>query len=206
MRVISGTARGMSLVAPKTDIRPTMDRVKTAIFSTIHLDLPGSRVLDLFAGAGTLGIEALSRGAASAIFVEKESRATDAIRRNLEKTRLLTGATIHVLDIFSYLDRLAPKGAFDFIFADPPYAKKPGERDFTPELMASAALADALAPGGLFILEKLPGQPIPLGDRWEMIRERRYGATEVAWMRTKAAADPAKAPADSAPPSADSAP
>jgi len=188
MRVISGIAGGIPLVAPKTDIRPTMDRVKGAIFSSLEPGIEGSRVLDLFAGAGTLGIEALSRGAREAIFVEKESRAAETIRRNLEKTRL-RGGIIQVMDVFSYLDRLAPKGAFDFIFADPPYAKKPGERDFTPELMASPALADALAPGGIFILEKLPGQPIPLGRRWELLRERRYGATEVALLRHKASVD-----------------
>jgi 16S rRNA (guanine966-N2)-methyltransferase len=184
MRVISGIAGGIPLVAPKTDLRPTMDRVRGAIFSSLEPGLEGSRVLDLFAGAGTLGIEALSRGAVEAVFVDKELRAADAIRRNLEKTRL-TGAVIQVMDIFSYLDRLAPKSYFDFIFADPPYAKKPGERDFTPELMASAPLAQALVPGGVFILEKIPGQPIPLGSRWELIRERRYGATEVAWVRIK---------------------
>jgi 16S rRNA (guanine966-N2)-methyltransferase len=187
MRVISGIAGGIPLAVPKIDIRPTMDRVKGAIFSSLEAGMEGSRVLDLFAGAGTLGIEALSRGAREAVFVEKESRAGDVIRRNLEKTRLV-GGVVQIMDVFSYLDRLAPKGAFDFIFADPPYAKKPGERDFTPELMASAALADALAPDGFFILEKLPGQPIPLGTRWELTRERRYGATEVAWLRIKGAA------------------
>lgn len=184
MRVISGIAGGIPLLSPKTDIRPTMDRVKGAIFSSLEAGLEGSRVLDLFAGAGTLGIEALSRGAKEAVFVEKETRAADAIRKNLEKTRL-TGGFLHVLDVFSYLDRLAPKGGFDFIFADPPYAKKSGERDFTPELMASITLADSLAPGGLFILEKLPGQAIPLGSRWELLKERRYGATEVAWLQIK---------------------
>jgi 16S rRNA (guanine966-N2)-methyltransferase len=187
MRVISGIAGGIPLVAPKTDIRPTMDRVKEALFNSLEPGLEGSRVLDLFAGAGTLGIEALSRGAREAIFVEKEAQATAVIRRNLQKTRLAGGAVLQVMDVFSYLDRLAPKGAFDFIFADPPYAKKPGERDFTPELVASQPLADALAPGGLFILEKIPGQPIPLGARWELLRERRYGSTEVAWLRIKAA-------------------
>jgi 16S rRNA (guanine966-N2)-methyltransferase len=185
MRVISGIAGGIPLVMPKTDLRPTMDRVKGAIFNSLADALPDARVLDLFAGAGTLGIEALSRGAREAVFVEKESRATDVIQKNLEKTRL-TGGIVHTLDIFSYLDRLAPKAAFDFIFADPPYAKRPGERDFTPELFASQALADALAPGGLFILEKIPGQPLPLG-RWDLIREKRYGATEVAWLKLKEA-------------------
>lgn len=182
MRVISGIAGGIPLVAPKMDIRPTMDRVKEAIFSSLEPGFLGARVLDLFAGAGTLGIEALSRGATEAVFVEKEARAAETIRRNLEKTRL-GGGRVQVMDIFSYLDRLAPKGAFDFIFADPPYAKQPGERDFTPELMASQPLAEALAPGGIFVLEKMPGQPVPLGARWELLRERRYGATEVALLR-----------------------
>jgi 16S rRNA (guanine966-N2)-methyltransferase len=186
MRVISGIAGGIPLVTPKTGIRPTMDRVKAAIFSSLEPGLEDSRVLDLFAGAGTLGIEALSRGAKEAVFVEKEARAAEVIRRNLEKTRL-SGGRVQVLDVFSYLDRLAPKGAFNFIFADPPYATRPGERDFTPELMANPPLADALAPGGIFILEKIPGQPIPLGTRWELLRERRYGATEVALLRIKAA-------------------
>jgi 16S rRNA (guanine966-N2)-methyltransferase len=165
-----------------------MDRVKGAIFSSLEPGLEGTRVLDLFAGAGTLGIEALSRGAREAVFVEKEARAMEVIRRNLEKTRL-TGGILRLMDVFSYLDRLAPKGVYDFIFADPPYAKQPGERDFTPELVASMALGDALAPGGLFILEKIPGQPIALGARWELVRERRYGATEVAWLRIKEGAE-----------------
>jgi 16S rRNA (guanine966-N2)-methyltransferase len=185
MRVISGIAGGITLAVPKTDIRPTMDRVKGAIFSSLEPALEGSRVLDLFAGAGSLGIEALSRGAVEAIFVEKEARAAEVITRNLEKTRL-KGGILRVADVFSYLDRLAPKGAFDFVFADPPYAKKPGERDFAPELLASQPLADSLAPGGLFILEKIPGQPLPLFGRWELTRERKYGATEVAWLRLKA--------------------
>ncbi len=187
MRVIAGIAGGIPLVAPKTGMRPTMDRVKGAIFSSLEPGLENSRVLDLFAGAGTLGIEALSRGAREAVFVEKEGRAVEAIRRNLEKTRL-AGAVVQTMDVFSYLDRLAPIGAFDFIFADPPYAKKPGERDFAPELLASAPLVEALAPGGIFILEKMPGQRLAPGRRWELVRERRYGATEVALLRARAAA------------------
>src|SRR5271156_1129113 len=101
MRVISGIAGGIPLVAPKTDIRPTMDRVKGAIFSSLEPGMDGSRVLDLFAGAGTLGIEALSRGAKEAVFVEKDLRAAEVIRKNLEKTRL-KGGLVQVMDIFSY--------------------------------------------------------------------------------------------------------
>src|ERR1043166_5048036 len=88
MRVIAGSAGGIPLHTPRTDLRPTMDRIKAAIFSSLGEKIIGARVLDLFAGTGALGIEALSRGAVSAIFVESDARAADAIRRNLEKTRL----------------------------------------------------------------------------------------------------------------------
>ena len=135
MRIVAGSAGGLEIATPKTDLRPTMDRVRGAIFSSLGEFIVGARVLDLFAGSGGLGIEALSRGAAAAVFVDNERRATTTIEKNLAHTRL-TG-TIHTLDIFSYLDRLARDATFDAIFADPPYAKKPGERDFAPELLRS---------------------------------------------------------------------
>lgn len=182
MRVVSGTAGGIPLVAPKTDLRPTMDRVKGAIFDSLGESVIGARVLDLFSGSGGLGLEALSRGAASATLVEKDARAIEAIRFNLAKTRL-EGAEVLALDIFSYLHKLSAPGVFDLILADPPYAKRPGERDFGVELLSDPALARALAPDGLFVLEKLPGAPLPKGTGWELLRERRYGATEVAWFR-----------------------
>ena len=183
MRVVSGIAGGIPLIAPKTDLRPTMDRVKGAIFDSLGEAVLGARFLDLFAGSGALGIEALSRGAAEATLVEKDARAVEAIRFNLAKTRLEKGATVHALDIFSFLHKIAPEAGYDFILADPPYAKQKGERDFGVELLSDPALARALAPGGWFILEKLPGAPLPLRTGWELVRERRYGATEVAWLR-----------------------
>jgi 16S rRNA (guanine966-N2)-methyltransferase len=181
VRVIAGTAGGLVLHVPRGEIRPTMDKVRGAIFDSLRDLVPGARVLDLFAGSGALGIEALSRGAASVIFVEKDRRALDTIARNLEHTRLRGG--VHGGDVFSYLDRLAPPAAFDLVFADPPYARRPGERDFAPELLACAALQRTLAPGGLFILEHLPGAALPLGEAWQCLRQRRYGATEVAMLR-----------------------
>src|SRR5216110_2538089 len=102
MRVIAGSAGGIRLEAPKTGIRPTMDRVKAAIFSSLGDRVPRARVLDLFAGTGALGIEALSRGAASATFVENDRRAVESIRRNLAQTRL--DGRIHELDVFHFLD------------------------------------------------------------------------------------------------------
>ena len=164
-----------------------MDKVRGAIFDSLRDIIPGARVLDLFAGSGALGIEALSRGAASVVFVEKDRRAIAVIERNLAHTRL-TGA-VHPGDVFSYLDRLAAPEAFDLILADPPYARAAGERDFDRELLTSASLQRALAPGGIFVLEHLPGAKLPLGDVWNCFRQKRYGATEVAMLHLPASAD-----------------
>ena len=147
MRVIAGSAGGLHLRLPKSDLRPTMDVVKGAIFSSLGDAIIGARVLDLFAGSGALGIEALSRGAASVVFVENDRRAVTAIERNLELTKL--SGDIQPIDIFRYLDRFATPGGFDLILADPPYAKAAGERDFTPELLGSEPLRLALAPDPL---------------------------------------------------------
>jgi len=158
-----------------------MDVVKGAIFSSLSDFIVGARMLDLFAGSGALGIEALSRGAAAATFVENEQRAVAAIKRNLEKTKL-TG-NVQPVDVFRFLDRFAAPEAYDLIIADPPYAKAPGERDFTPELLGSEPLRKALAPHGIFVLEHLPGAKLPLHKVWECFRQKRYGATEVAFLR-----------------------
>lgn len=182
MRVVSGTARGTTLKVPRSDLRPTMDMVKGAIFSSLHDLIPGARVLDLFGGTGSLGIEALSRGAARAVFVESDRRACEAIRENLEKTKL-TGGDVQNVDVFSYVDKLAPTGGFDLIIADPPYAKAPGERDFASELLANDGIVRALAPGGIFVLEHLPHARLPKATRWDCFRDKRYGATSVAFLR-----------------------
>ncbi|MEO6788947.1 MAG: 16S rRNA (guanine(966)-N(2))-methyltransferase RsmD [Chthoniobacteraceae bacterium] len=182
MRVVGGTAGGIPLHVPKIDLRPTMDVVKNAIFNSLLDAVPGTRVLDLFAGTGGLGIEALSRGAKSCIFIESDRRACDSIRRNLEKTRL-AGGEVTCADALHWMERSAPAAAFDLILADPPYAKKDGERDFGRELLAIPALLNALPPDGIFVLEHLPDRPLPLGAEWECIRDKRYGATAVAFLR-----------------------
>ncbi len=191
MRVIAGTAGGTPLHTPRTDLRPTMDVVKGAIFSSLGDFVAGARVLDLFAGSGALGIEALSRGARSVTFVESERRAVAAIGKNLEKTRL-TGpsATVHEMDVFRFIDRFASTASFEIILADPPYAKAEGERDFAPELLCAPMLQHALAPGGIFVLEHLPGAKLKLGTAWECFRQKRYGATEVAFLRAAEPIEP----------------
>lgn len=187
MRVVAGSAGGIPLVAPRTDLRPTMDRVKGAIFSSLGEKVIGARVLDLFAGTGALGIEALSRGCASAVFVESDPAAVEAIRKNLERTRL-TGA-VQRLDVFRFLQNVPASGRYDLIFADPPYVKATGERDCATELVQSGALAASLAPDGVFVLEKIPARALPPLAFWELLRVRKYGSTEVAFLRSTAPHD-----------------
>ena len=184
MRVAGGRAGGIPLSGPKRageTLRPTMDVVKNAIFSTLAESIEDTTVLDLFAGIGGLGIEALSRGAATCTFVESDKPACESIRRNLEKTRL-PGGEIVCADALGWLKRAAP-ASYHVIFADPPYAKRPGDRDFTAELLASDALRAALKPGGLFIIEHMPNAPFTPGPEWECVRDKRYGATAVAFLR-----------------------
>lgn len=182
MRVVGGIAGGIPLHVPKTDLRPTMDVVKNAIFSSLAEFVPGARVLDLFAGTGGLGIEALSRGAASCVFIESDRRACDSIRRNLEKTKL-TGGEITCADALRWIARNAQPAAFDLILADPPYARGKGERDLASELIGLPGIHASLAPGGMLVLEHRPNEPLPLGAEWECTRDKRYGATAVAFLR-----------------------
>lgn len=181
MRVMAGSARGLTLKVPRSGVRPTMDMVKGAIFSSLHDLVPGARVLDLFGGSGSLGIEALSRGAGSVTFVESDRMAVKILKENLEKARMT--ADVHSADVFSYLDRLAAPGSFDLIIADPPYAKAPGERDFGAELLGCESLRRALAPGGIFVLEHLPDAEMNVPKVFDCIRDKRYGATAVAFFR-----------------------
>ena len=180
MRVIAGSAGGIQLAAPKSGVRPTMDRVKAAIFSSLGNAIIDARVLDLFAGSGALGIEALSRGASSVVFVEQDRQAIAAIEKNLVKTKLK--GNVQQTDVFAFLRRSAGGEKFQIIFADPPYdPRKPGER-FTDKLIANEALPQLLDPGGTFVLEKRPGETLPKMKSWRAIRQKTYGATEVLFL------------------------
>ena len=124
MRIISGSKRGMNLQTPEgLGTRPTSDRIKETLFNMISFDIPGSRFLDLFSGSGQMGIEALSRGAEHAVFVEKEKSAISCIENNLSKAKLNDVATLYKEDVFTALNKLNDSEIFDFIFMDPPYNK-----------------------------------------------------------------------------------
>ncbi len=122
MRVIAGEARRLRLIAPKgMDTRPTGDKIKETLFNILQSELYGANFLDLFAGSGAIGIEALSRGAAKASFIEKDKEALRCIRANLETTHMTERANVYGVDVLSFLHGLNSKDKYDIVFMDPPY-------------------------------------------------------------------------------------
>ncbi len=170
MRVITGSARGRRLGELKgQETRPTAGKVKEGIFSALQFELEGRRVLDLFAGTGQLGIEALSRGAASCLFVDRRKDAAALVRENLNVCGLTERAQVVCADSMGCLASLRTR--FDLIFLDPPYADDVLERS-----IAHIARFDILAPRGIIVAEspaekKLPALEPPYG----ISREYRYG-------------------------------
>lgn len=173
MRVIAGVAGGLRLEVPKQGVRPTMDRVKAAIFSSLAAQVIDARVLDLFAGSGGLGIEALSRGARSAVFVESSRVAAQVIRRNLALANL--PGDVLIRDAIEFLKHSASE--FEIIFADPPYDR--ADEHFSASLLRNIHLPRLLAEAGVFVLEKRPEEKLPPHPAWNLARARKYGATEV---------------------------
>ena len=148
MRVITGTARGVQLKTPEgMNTRPTTDRVKEAMFSIIHFDIPGARVLDLFGGTGQLGIEALSRGAASAVFVDAGDQPCKLIRENLKRCKLESNANVIRSDYLQYLERCTDR--FDIVLLDPPYAEV-----FLENAIKKITEIDILKSGGIIVAER----------------------------------------------------
>ena len=182
MRVIAGSAGGVRLTVPKRGVRPTMDRVKAAIFSSLGEAIIGARVLDLFAGSGALGIEALSRGAASAMFVEDERQSVEAIEKNLARTNLK--GRVRQQDVFDFLRQRSNAEKFQIIFADPPYQKPEHGERLTETLLNNESLPQLLEPTGIFVLEKRPSETVSELKRWRVIRQKSYGATEVLFLST----------------------
>ena len=157
MRVITGKARGIQLKTPEgMQTRPTADRVKEALFSIIHFDVPGARVLDLFGGTGQLGIEALSRGAESAVFVDAREESCRLIRENLKRTKLEKDAKVIRSDYMDYLSRCREQ--YDIIFLDPPYAEV-----FLENSIKRITEIDILQSDGIIVAERPLGKELP----WE---------------------------------------
>lgn len=170
MRVITGKARGIQLKTPEGMLtRPTADRVKEALFSIINFDVPGAAVLDLFGGTGQLGIEALSRGAKSAVFVDAREDACKLIRENLKRTKLEGEGTVVRSDYLDYLSRC--KDRFDIIFLDPPYAEV-----FLEKSINRITEIDILQSGGIMVAERPLGKDLSLElPGYTRSRDYKYG-------------------------------
>lgn len=176
MRVIAGTARGIQLRAPRDrQTRPITDRVKETLFAILGERLIDARTLDLYAGSGALGIEALSRGAASATFVERGREATAAIRDNLARAGLDQRAEVVMGDVERYLTGASERGAVDLAFVDPPYAERailaPLER-----------LAPLLAPGSVVVVKHFWRTEVPAVAGLAELRKRRFGETALTFL------------------------
>ena len=170
MRVITGKARGIQLKTPDGMLtRPTADRVKEALFSIINFDIPGAKVLDLFGGTGQLGIEALSRGATAATFVDAREESCKLIRENLKRTKLEQDAKVVRSDYLDYLSRCREQ--YDIIFLDPPYAEV-----FLENAIKRITEIDILHSNGIIVAERPLGKELP----WEFegftrSRDYKYG-------------------------------
>ena len=175
MRVITGMAKGMKLTAaPGQEIRPTADRVKESIFSAVQFDVEGRRVLDLFAGSGQMGVEALSRGAAGCVFVDNSDAAVNTIYKNLEHTGLSNAAKVVKADYKAFLQR-ADKRSFDLVFVDPPYSGGYAEK-----VIKAVQAFDILAPYAIIVLETARDER--LKDDYGGIQKGReyvYGSTKI---------------------------
>jgi len=164
MRIIAGKARGVTLKTPEgMQTRPTTDRVKEALFSILHFDIPGTRVLDLFAGTGQLGIEALSRGAASAVFVDEREDACRLVQENLKRAKMSDLGHVVRSDYMRYLNTC--RDTFHIVLLDPPYAEI-----FLENSLKKLAEIDILESGAIIVAERpvekelsleIPGLPAP---------------------------------------------
>ena len=178
MRVITGTARGMRLKTLEgLDVRPTTDKVKESVFNIVQFDIPGRRVLDLFAGSGQMGIEALSRGAAECTFVDRSPKAIKVVKENLTHTKLLDQAIVRQEDAQSFLQMT--RGTFDVAFLDPPYGKG------IPEAVLPN-LVPHMSDHGVIIVETARGEDLPVSvEDFETTRVYHYGKIQLTLYRKK---------------------
>lgn len=178
MRVITGTARGRRLMTLEgNDVRPTTDRVKEAVFSVIQFDIEGRRILDLFAGSGQMGIEALSRGACEAVLVDNSPRSVAVVRENLRTCGMTKAAVVVQGDALSYLTPRAGRQEFDYAFLDPPYG-----RGILQSVLP--AVASVMKPGGAIICESPAEEELPpSAGRFTVDRQYRYGKIMITFYR-----------------------
>jgi 16S rRNA (guanine966-N2)-methyltransferase len=176
MRIIAGKAGRIAIKVPPAVARPTTDFVRQAIFSILGERVENARVLDLFAGSGAIGLEALSRGAASCVFVDEHRQATAVITENLARTRLDGGRVVKA-EVSSFLKR--DTASYDLIFADPPYWKRHGDKDHVGDLLKNGLIAPRLASDGWFVAEVSANQPSPPANDLILSERREYGGSAI---------------------------
>lgn len=178
MRIVAGLLGGRTLRAPPGDTRPTQEKVRAALFSALAAFVPGRRVLDLFAGSGSLGIEAWSRGAAHVEWVENAPAALRTLRRNLEDLGVPPGFRVHSSEVFRMLEGRPHLPPFELVLADPPY-REAREGNHAVRLSGLLARNAWIAPGGVFVFETEGADAPPSLSGWELLRDRRYGKTRL---------------------------
>jgi len=176
MRIIAGKAGRIAIKVPSAVARPTTDFVRQAVFSILGEKVENARVLDLYAGSGALGLEALSRGAANCIFVDEHRQATQVIAENLGKARLDGGHPVKS-EVQLFLKRDA--ATYDLIFADPPYWKYHGDKDHVTDLLKSGLIPPRLAPDGWLIAEISSNQKSPDDPGFTLLARREYGSSAI---------------------------
>ena len=182
MRITGGTLRGRSIQVPKAVVRPTSERVREALFSSLGDAVVGARVLDLFAGSGALGLEAWSRGAADVTWVENNAKVFRILERNVrDLCPDSRGRAVYIRSsVYRYLEQFAAD-PFDLVLADPPYAKAgaPGPADL---LLRALEKGPILQAAGHFVLEQAAREPVSDRPAWHLSRDKTYGDTRlVAW-------------------------
>ncbi len=184
MRIISGKVGRRKIEVPRSETRPSTDRLREALFSILGERVENARVLDLFAGSGALGLECLSRGAQSCDFVDTNKESIKVIQKNL-RTLGLKGGHVIERDAFHFLQ--GRNGPYDLIFADPPYYKFPGDRDFVSELLEHDGLVNQLGQDGLFIVEDPPKnrREESHADGWHLLDKRKYGSCGILFYQAE---------------------
>lgn len=201
LRVTSGEMRGFKLEVPRsTSVRPPLEMLREAVFNILGQDLAGWRVADLFAGSGIMGIEALSRGASEAVFVEKDRDAVAVIKRNLEKTGLLPKGMVIGGNAFSSARRLAGRGPIDAVFVDPPFAmmRNAAGRTRLLALVGELFASGELAADALVILRAPEKVVLEVPDGFHVSGERQYGHSRLFFFAADAGT-PDAAAEDAAP-------
>lgn len=184
IRITGGEWRGRQLKVPRRDVRPAQDRVRLAVFSSLAGRVPGAQVLDLFAGTGAYGLEALSRGAAMAAWVESDRRVLAVLRENV--TNLCgpdvpggRGAGVVAADALQFLARCGADAPYDLIFADPPYDRDGG---WLKKILSALAGRSILKSNGLLIMEQSAHVPAVLRAGWQELKRRVYGETQISYL------------------------